>query len=178
MLSEWLISFSLGLMRAQRFLVTAAICSLAISALAAARGFKWDSMVLYQPDDPLRARGVEAQGLSAYCKQLENVCTTFFASETTPERLDIVVGLKPGRKSRVWFISSRRTSQDKSLIALRKKLEAVPAYSVRGGPVAFALRCTIAGAAPSKEIPMPKEWLPKGGPVIAPDGVFEKIWRD
>jgi hypothetical protein len=162
----------------RQLLIAAAVLVACAARVLAAQGFYWDSSVLYQPDEPLRARGVEAKGLAGYMKQLDRVCTQFFASETTPERLDIVVGLKPGRKSRVWFVSSRRTSQDKSLIALRKKLEAVPAYSVHDGPVAFALRCTIAGAAPSKEIPMPKEWRPKGEPVLVPDGVFERIWRD
>jgi hypothetical protein len=165
-------------MRARQLSVLTALLFCQALAFAASQGFKWDSMVLYQPDEPLRARGVEAQGLAAYCKQLEKVCTVFFASETKPERLDIVVGLKPGKKVRVWFVSSRRTSQDSSLVALRKKLEVVPAYPVHGGPFAFALRCTVGGAAPSKEVPMPKEWRPKGDPVLVPDGVFERIWRD
>src|SRR5262249_18333406 len=126
-------------------------------------GFSWDSMVLYQPDEDLRSR-IDAEGLAAYCKQLEKVCTNYFVSEKTPERLDIVVGLKPFRKVRVWFVSSRRSGQDPSLIALKKKLEAVPAYSVRNGPVAFALRCSIAGGSPELKAkgdfqpPMPKEW--------------------
>jgi len=151
----------------------------------AAQGFHWDSSVFYQPDEPLRARGVEAKGLVAYFRQLEKVCIDAFASETTPEQLDIVVGLKPRRKVRVWIVSSRRSSQDKSLAALRKKLEAVPAYPVHGGPVAFALRCTIAGAVLPKEKepyqpPRPKEWRDAAakGPVLVPDGIFERIWRD
>ena len=165
-------------------LATIVICT---GAFAAARGFSWDSMVLYQPDEDLRAR-VEAEGLAAYCKQLERVCTNYFASETTPERLDIVVGLKPGRKSRVWFVSTRRSSQDPSLLALKKKLEAVQAYPVRNGGVAFALRCSIAGGGPEPKTkgqyqpPMPKEWrdaaVKAKKSLLVPDGMFEQIWRD
>src|SRR3977135_4119524 len=150
-------------------------------AFAAVQGFHWDSSVFYQPDEPLRARGVDAKGLVAYCKQLEKVCTYFFAAETTPEQFDIVVGLKPGRKVRVWFVSSRRSSQDKALVALRKKLESVPAYPVHSGPVAFVFVAQIAGAALPKnkepyEPPMPQEWRSAIGEktVLVPDGIFER----
>jgi hypothetical protein len=156
--------------------------TLAASALGAT-GFQFGSTVLYQPDEPLRARLGSADELAAYIKRLDAACTAFFVSEKTPERLDIVVGLKPEKKVRVWFVSSRRNSQDKSLVALRKKLEAIPSCAVHGGPIAFALRCTIAGGGGAKaegEIPMPKEWrgAAAGKNVLVPDGVFERIWRD
>src|ERR1700719_2129174 len=100
-------------MRRSPVLVTAAALVVCTTSVLAAQGFHWNSSVFYQPDEPLRARGVDAKALVAYCKQLEKVCTDSFASDTTAEQLDIVVGLKPGRKSRVWFVSSRRSSQDK-----------------------------------------------------------------
>jgi hypothetical protein len=149
-----------------------------------ASGFKFESAVLYQPDEPLRARLGSAGELAAYMRRLEAVCTTFFAAEKTPERMDVVVGLKPGRKVRVWFVSSRRTSGDQTLAALRKKLEAVRACDVHGGPIAFALRCTIAGGGgPPKAagaMPMPQEWRNAAGGknVLVPDGVFQRIWPD
>jgi hypothetical protein len=150
-----------------------------------AAGFKMDSIGLYQPDAPLRARLGSAEDLAAYVKRIVAACTAFFASETTPEQLDIVVGLKPQKKVRVWFVSSKRSSQDKSLMALRKKLEAIPPCEVHAGPIAFALGCRIAGASPPKhkktyEFPMPKEWRDAMGSnrVLIPDGIFAKIWRD
>ena len=63
-----------------------------------AAGFKMDSIGLYQPDAPLRARLGSAEDLAAYVKRIVAACTAFFASETTPEQLDIVVGLKPQKK--------------------------------------------------------------------------------
>jgi hypothetical protein len=158
---------------------------LSITLAASARGttaFNLESTVLYQPDEPMRARLGSADELAAHIKRLLDVCTAFFVSEKTPERLDIVVGLKPAKKVKVWFVSSRRTSQDKSLIALRKKLEAVPPCAVRG-PIAFALRCTIAGGGAAKaegDIPMPKEWreAATGKNILIPDGIFERIWRN
>jgi hypothetical protein len=166
-------------MRARHlFVVTAMFLGCSARALAA-QGFHWDSIVLYQPNEDLRARLSSAEALAAYMKRIDAVSTSFFASDTTPERLDIVVGVKPGRKSRVWFASSRRSSQDNQLIALRKRLEAIPPCIVHGGPIAFALRCSIAGATSPKELPAPKEWRPKGKePLLVPDGVFARIWRD
>jgi hypothetical protein len=174
-------------MRVRPLLVSATIALCVLDASAAARGFSWDSTALYQPDENLRARGVDGERLAGYMKQLERVCTSYFASEAKPERLDIVVGLKPGQKSRVWFVSSRRSSQDPSLAALKKKLELVPTYSVKNGPVAFALRCSIAGGGPAPKtkgvnLPMPKEWhdaaVNEKRSLSVPDGMFERIWRD
>jgi hypothetical protein len=157
---------------------------LSAASASSAGSFKFVSTVLYQPDEALQTRLGDVEELATYITRLTSASAEFFASEKTPERLDIVVGLKPEKKARVWFVSSRRTSQDKSLVALRKKLEAIPPCTVRGGPVAFALRCTIAGGgSPAKsqgEIPMPKEWrdATAGESVLLPDGVFERIWRD
>jgi hypothetical protein len=166
----------------QRQLIFAVLIA-CVSQTFAAQGFYWTSSVLYQPDDDLRTRLSSAEELAAYMKRIDAVCTAFFASEKTPEQLDIVVGLKPQKKVRVWFVSSRRTSQDKRLIALRKQMEAIPSCAVHGGPVAFALRCSIAGASPSKgDPPMPKEWhdaaVAGHTSLLVPDGIFDKIWRD
>lgn len=173
-------------MSTRRVLLSIATCfALAGSASAAPQGFKSESVVLYQPDKPLTERLGSTQDLAAYIKRIEAACTAFLASEKTPEQLDIVVGLKPQKKVRVWFVSSRRSSQDKSLRALRAKLEAIPPCEVHSGPVAFALCCTIAGASPRKdkepyEPPEPKEWRDARGskPLLIPDGIFAKIWRD
>jgi hypothetical protein len=173
-------------MSARHVLLIAAGCiALAANADAAPQGFKAGSVVLYQPDAPLSARLSSDAELASYIKRLEAACTTFFASENTPEQLDIVVGLKPQKKVRVWFVSSRRSSQDKSLRALRAKLEAILPCEVHSGPVAFALCCTVAGASPRKdkepyEPPEPKEWREAIGnkPVLIPDGIFAKIWRN
>jgi hypothetical protein len=151
----------------------------------AAAGFKTGPVVLYQPDKLLTERLGSTKGLAAYIKRIEGACTAFFASEKTPEQLDIVVGLKPRKKVRVWFVSSRRARQDKSLTALRAKLEAIPPCEVHSGPLAFALCCTVSGAPPRKDKepyqpPMPQEWrnAVTGEDVLVPDGIFEKIWRD
>ena len=148
--------------------------------------FARDHVFLYQPDAPLQARLASAGDLAAYIVRLQAVGTAYFASEKTPEILDVVVGVKPGKKVKIWLISSRRSGEDKTLAALHKKLDAVPACAVRQGPVAFALRWLIPSDAfhlSQQELfkrPMPKEWRDAAGgrDVLVPDGIFARIWPD
>lgn len=165
-----------------RYFVSVIALSITFAVIArSATLFETDPIFLYQPDAPLRARLGSADDLVAYIKRIQAAGRTFFASEQTPETLDVVVGVKPGKKVRVWLVSSRRTSEDKTLVVLRKKLEAIPPCAVHRGPIAFALRWTIAGGGAAKKdgtIPMPKEWreAAPGKNVLVPDGVFERIW--
>jgi hypothetical protein len=155
--------------------------TLAVTARGAA-DVDHGAVYLYQPDAQMRARLGSAEGLVAHIKRLKAAGAAFFASEQTPESLDVVVGVKPGKKVKVWFVSSRRGSEDKALIVLRKKLEAVPPCAVHGGPIVFALNWTIAGATPTPKqkgespYPIPQEWRNAGTNLSIPDGVFERIW--
>jgi len=172
--------------------MTNRITTLLIVALSAAFAasvrsethFERDRVFLYQPDADLRARLESVEDLTAYIKRLQAAGTSFFASEQKPESLDVIVGVKPGKRVKIWFISSRRPSEDKELGALRKKLEAVRPCSVHAGAVVFALNWTIAGAKPAAKgkaespFPIPKEWRNSGKNLSVPDGIFERIWRD
>jgi hypothetical protein len=145
--------------------------------------FERDMVYLYQPDAELRARLSSAEDLAAYIKRLQVAGTSFFASEQKPESLDVVVGVKPGKKVKTWFISSRRSSEERELDALRKKLEAVEPCSVHGGPVVFALNWNIGGAKRAiptggSPFPVPREWRNAGKNLSIPDGVFGRVWRD
>lgn len=174
------LSRSLDLMRT-RYLLSVIVLSIVLAATArSATHFEREIVFLYQPDAPLRARLESAKDLVAHIKRLQAAGTAFFASEQTPERLDVVVGVKPGRKVRVWLISSKRTSEDKALVLLRKKLEAIPPCTVHIGPIAFALRWTIAGTPTSSGRPIPKEWrdAASGKNLSVPDGIFARIWHD
>jgi hypothetical protein len=167
-------------MRPQYLLSIVAVnITLAATALGVTH-FEREVVFLYQPDAPLRARLESANDLAAYIKRLQAAGTAFFASEQTPERLDVVVGVKPGKKVRVWLISSRRTSGDKRLILLRKKLEAIPPCNVHAGPIAFALRWTIAETPTAAKLPIPKEWrdAAAGKNLSVPDGIFARVWSD
>jgi hypothetical protein len=153
------------------------------------RGFETVNIVLYHPDPVLRDRGISAEALSAYIKKLQAACVGVFADETKPDSLDVVIAVKPGMRSRVWFISATRSQGDSRLDSLGRKLESIGPPGVLNGPVVFAISATIAGAErkppDSKEgfsPPTPREWEEAsrklGGQAAYPDDILQIIWPD
>jgi hypothetical protein len=152
------------------------------------KGFETDKLVLYQPNEILQARVGAVEEFSTYIKQLQTVCSEFFATNKTPETLHVVVAVRPGKGARVWFISSLYPSADAQREPLRKKLEAIPPCEVRDGPVAFAISAKLAGGdgknpAGDKnlKLPIPKEWqeaVKDKESVIVPDGLLDIVWPD
>jgi len=106
-------------------LLAAAFLTLATLAPRAKSQGGFDSAytTLYQPNDILTDRLSDVGALAAYMKQLTAVCNEFFADETKPDSLDIVVAIKPRERSRVWFVSATRAPGDAQLESLRSKLE-------------------------------------------------------
>jgi hypothetical protein len=163
--------------------VTLLIACLKISATVAlaAVGFETETIVLYQPSDVLEERLPDFAKLADYIKRLQDVCQRFFAATASPETLDIVVALRPGRQSRIWFVSSVQATPDAKRKSLRKNLEKVTPCDVTSGSIAFAIAAKIAGGdgKKRKDIPMPLEWqkaAERKGNVIIPDGVLDAVW--
>jgi hypothetical protein len=146
------------------------------------KGFSRVSLALYQPDNVLRDRTPDVKSFSKYIKRLQTTCEQFFTESTTPEALDIVVAIKPGRRSRVWFLSSTRRPADVQLESLRKQLEAVDPPEIRNGPVAVAISAAIAGARreASAPPPIPVEWAGVAAKASkpVPDGILEILWPE
>jgi hypothetical protein len=124
--------------------------------------------------------------ISGYAKRLDEVCAGYFAKTETPETLQIVVALKPGKQSRVWLISSVLPGDDKSRADLIKKLEAVDPPDPHGGSFVFALTGEIAGGdgkkPDGKSPPIPQEWEDAAKtltpPIEIPDGFLSVVWPD
>jgi hypothetical protein len=160
------------------------LLGLALSAADAQlrpRGFETD-IFLYQPDDVLQERlSGSVRGISDYAKRLMSTCEASFASAAPmPETLNIIVAVRPGKRSRVWFVSSRSTDTPQRQ-ALRRKLEAITPCEVRGGPVVFALSYKVAGGDGKrlKNPPIPKEWedAAKGKELLITwDGILDIVW--
>lgn|GEM_PF-1189278 len=154
------------------------------------KGFDTEFLILYQPDPVLRERLPSGpEELASYVKLLQGECTKFFATADKPETLQIVVALRPGKQSRVWFISSTRLPGAKELEPLRRKLEAVPPGEVYQGPVVFAISAKIAGGdgklhKPDGDypFPIPKEWqdAAKGHneKLLDLDGFLSLVWPE
>lgn len=162
--------------------------SLPVLALDAPKGFETYNIILCQPNEALQARAGAVADLANYIKQLESVCAEFFAATTTPETLHVVIAIRPGKRARVWFVSSTRPAPDPQREPLRKKLEAVQACDVHDGPVAFAISAKLAGGDGKNpkgdkdfKPPIPREWqdAAKGkDSVLVPDGFLDFIWPD
>ncbi len=157
-----------------------------LSAAETVKGFETERVVLYQTDAVLSERLPDPEVLAEYTKRLQGVCDKFFAGAHTPETLHIVVVLKPGKQSRVWFVSSTRAPGDKEREPLRRQLEAVVPVDVRSGPVAFAISAKIAGGTKSlqgiEQVPIPQEWQDAAKnqekPLSIPDGILALVWPD
>ena len=151
---------------------------------AAAKGFAVRNIVLYQPNDVLKMRLSGPDDLAAYIQKLQAILTDYFQNATTPETLDIVVAVRPGNLSRIWFIPSSKSG---ILAPLREKLDAVRPMDVREGPVAFAISANLAGGdgrdsskGGSYQLPVPKEWRDAAKelkpPILMPDGFLNVVW--
>jgi hypothetical protein len=127
------------------------------------------------------------QPLADYIKRLQGICTDFFVQAATQEDLDIVVAVKPGQLSRVWFVSSRTPAANEKRDQLRTKLEAIPPPATKGGPIAFAIRGRIARGSgkdpgPPGPPPTPKEWQDllskQKSESLSFDGLMRLVWPD
>lgn len=151
-------------------------------SLAASTGFEMEQIVMYQPSDVLEERIPDSTKLSDYIKRLQDVCRRHFASATSPETLDIVVAVRPGKQSRIWFVSSGSSNSDAKRESLRKELEKVKPCEVASGSIAFAIEGKIAGGSGKKrtDTPMPAEWQKAAadhkGNLLIPDGILDLVW--
>jgi len=151
------------------------------------KGFNVVNLALYQGQDVLEQR-VHVEPLSAFVKQLEGICENFFANDTTPQALNIVVVIKPGKRFRVWFVPSVEAVGARPFDALRMELEEAQAPEVVGGPVAVAIMAAAGGAErrvpdpKSFQPPMPEEWKDAasraGRPVLILDDIMDAVWPE
>jgi hypothetical protein len=152
-----------------------------VAARAAATGYQLEHLVFYQPGEVLEERLQDTSKLTDYIKRLQDACQRFFATTTTPETLDIVVAVRPGRQVRIWFVSSRQSTPDVTLRSLRRELEKVTPCDVSQGAIAFAIAGKVAGGEGKRRAgtPMPAEWqraVDRKGNTEIPDGILDSVW--
>ena len=152
------------------------------------------SLRLYQSSDELYACfGNDPKPLVAYAKNLEVQAAAWEKLLRPPAQgLLIVVGLKPGKRSRIWCESALSGNIDPEAIkTLERELAILPAPEVRG-PVAFAVQMRLLGrevevqrssADDAKGFPeFPKRWAElaarRGQPLKIPEDVFRALWPD
>jgi hypothetical protein len=153
-------------------------------------GFTMERVVVYQSSDVTTNRMPPGEGTRGYVAELQQVAHNFFVGDAVPETFSIVVITRPGRRARVWFVSSIRPGSSKELEPLRKLLEAVPPLNVHGGPVVLGFTGLIAGGdgkdQPVDEAyrnPIPAEWLEatralKDPVPVGSDAYIDLVWPD
>jgi hypothetical protein len=140
---------------------------------------------LYLPDAALRQRlGDDASPLADYSKSLHKETAAYWDRAEKPKAkgLFVVVGMKPGKKARVWCEAVDGEIPPEALTKLEKKLGDLPAVAVKQGPIAFAVEMKLWGRTPEKFPEMPKTWVEAAKmskePLMIPDGLFKVVWPD
>ena len=157
---------------------------LSVAAPLFAGSATMSNVVLYQPDGMMKERIGDVKPLAAFIQKIQIICAGAFTTEES-EGVDVVVVLKSGGRSRVWFVSSLARMPDRS--RLKAAIEAIDAPAV-SGPVVFALSYDLNGFAhrlPTDgkfQPPIPAEWTEKTkgvvGPLMVPDGFIPYVWPD
>jgi hypothetical protein len=149
-------------------------------------GYHMSRLIVYQDGAVLARRLPSKKQGGPYLLRLAAIAHNFFVGYPTPETFDIIVMLRPGGRSRVWFFSSRRSGTAPELEPLRILLEAVPVPPVTEGPALLTLAGTIMGGdgqMPEDLRPIPAEWrdIEKGLPEPLPvssDAFLDLAWPD
>jgi hypothetical protein len=144
-----------------------------------------NSIRLYLPDDALRQRlGNDAAPLAEYIKSLEKETAAYWDKAGKPKAkgLFIAVGVKPGKKARVWCEAVDGDIPAETITKLAERLDGVPALAVKQGPIAFAVEIKLWGQKPGKFPELPKAWRQAAKkskqPLMIPDGLFQVVWPD
>jgi hypothetical protein len=138
-------------------------------------------MVLYQPDEVLRARLPSVTSVGELVKQVESVADEFWNEQPKgiPQPVLVVVAIKPGGRMRVWVDVLVGLGTEKAAQECTRRLERLPCPAVQHGPVAIALRASLWGGSGEWQY-VPQEWqdaaTAAGQELIVPDGILERIW--
>jgi hypothetical protein len=140
---------------------------------------------LYVPIAELRKRvGADTQPLADYVKALQKAAARCLEKEDLPRSrgLLIAVGLKPGKKVRLWCESVEGEMPARVLRKLERELARVEAIEVKG-VMAFGLEMKVRGHKAKKYPTFPEAWLQaalrsKAKVLSPPDELFKVLWPD
>lgn len=147
-------------------------------AVESAPHVKTEAIVMLQNDALLMRRAGSVEEVGLFLKGVRGVFDQAYAGIEAPETISAVVAVKPGRKARLWLVSSLKNSPDRT--ELMARFNALAAPEVKEGSVAFVIRFTVAGAAMEKIPLLPPEWTAAFGsqPAILPDAITTYLWTD
>lgn len=144
------------------------------------------SVHLLNPDAELRVRiRSDIKSLSDYVAALVRIIAAWKTPQASHASagLLVAVGVKPGRRARVWCESGSDPDPllDAALSSLSVELSGVTPPEVVQGPIAFVLR-PGKGQPTNGEPPLPRSWqrvaATYGRPLRIPDMLFDLVWPD
>lgn len=164
-----------------------------ISALIAAmpgtaqepRLIEINAIRLYLPEAELRARlGDDVAPLANYARALHAAAGRHWrtAPPSSARGILVAVGIKPGRRSRIWCEAMGGAPPLASLETMQRDLSAVEAPDVKVGPVAFAIELKVGEGPAPAFVEIPSAWTEEsrkaGRPLMIPGELFDVIWPD
>ncbi len=148
----------------------------------AAEPFTNFNVVLLQPGDVLEERVASVDAMAEYIKAVQSAVREAVVASGSKQSVGgfIVVAVRPGLQSKVWLDFD--TLVDLELQRqIAGKIQALPPFEARKGPVVFALKVGLWGGRESKRIaPAPVEWksAARGGERLEVGALVEKLWKE
>lgn len=143
------------------------------------------SLRLYLPEEALRARlGEDVTPLATYARALHAAAARHWqtAPPSTATGILLAVGVKPGRRSRIWCEAVGGTVPAASLEKMQRDLGAIEPLAVKNGPVAFAIELQLGSGPAPLFLDAPTAWKEAsrraGRALAVPDELFPLIWPD
>jgi hypothetical protein len=146
--------------------------------------FRVEDILIYNKDAQLTERDVDAHALSDYVDRLTEAVSSVLARYygLDARGLLIAVGVKPGKRVKIWCEAFEGEMPDATLAELEAKLESVVPADPKNGPIAFRLAGPICGRTVKSHPEFPEAWgrvsALAGKKVRLPDGLFKVIWPD
>ncbi|MGO4409833.1 MULTISPECIES: hypothetical protein [unclassified Brevundimonas] len=141
-------------------------------------------VVLYLPDRILKQR-TEVSDLAPYLRGAGAAAAA--AAKTQPMQPGasgmLLLMVKPGGRSKAWIVTGEPALKPEVADAAIRRVEAVPAPTVREGPILIGLEFDAwgGGAAPASGWPpIPRDWyahFPKDGGALD-DALLAKVWPE
>ena len=141
--------------------------------------YEMKGVVLLQPESVLQER-ISALTLAPFIHSINETATAVLAGrDYKPSGGFLVIAIRPGNQSAVWIDSAPMLPTDLS-DAMVARLRAIPAPSVKGGPVVFAVRVSLwGGEPPTKNMPLPEAWEREArivGRPLETGELVERVW--
>jgi len=121
--------------------------------------------------------------LADYTKAVQKSATEFWAAKNKPKAngILITIGIKPGKKGRVWCEAVEGEIAAEDLRSLEDRLSKIVPVSTKEN-FAYSLECRL-GDKEVKDFPIvPKSWLEASKKAkmeaVIPDEMFKLIWKD